>query len=609
MSGERKALIVASDEYEHEGLSRLRAPAADAEALARVLADPQIGNFDVQVAHNKPAHLIQRDIEDFLSEGRHDDVLLLHFSCHGLKNESGDLFFAARDTLPRRLSSTAVAAGFVQQCIRASRAQWVVLLLDCCYGGAFGEGATVRAGGDANVLDAFPDSMLGRGKGRAVITAANAVEYAMDGDRLADDKSPQPSVFTGALVEGLTNGDADRNEDGWVSLNELYEYLFEKVRERNPHQTPSRNGEMQGELHIARSRRQRIRASPLPPDLEAATKDANMFTRLGAVRALRDRLASENISAAVGAWEALAVLATDHEYVAKEALAARGDVPVRPSETDVHFGPLEAGAPSPRRAIRLLGLPIARACRAYVSHNWMRVTETSEGFEISVDTSGAGTLSGSVSIKGPTGEAQVTVDADVGASRPAPEVRQATVQEKPVARGPIKAIQPRARRESSPRPQDAVVARLRASAKSSGLLRLSDESLEPVAAQLRANETIVAVTRAWLAAPVHLLTGYGQRLDPSFVPGVLVLTASRLLFASERAFTGSSWTLTIQYAAISDAHRQNQATYRTSGLRVSGTVPKEVVALTLEGGERVGLAVFDSYSVLKDIKEQGKRLG
>jgi glycosyltransferase involved in cell wall biosynthesis len=39
MSGQRKALIVANDEYEQEGLRHLLAPAADAEALAQVLGD------------------------------------------------------------------------------------------------------------------------------------------------------------------------------------------------------------------------------------------------------------------------------------------------------------------------------------------------------------------------------------------------------------------------------------------------------------------------------------------------------------------------------------------------------------------------------------------
>jgi hypothetical protein len=83
MAGQRRALIVANDEYEHEGLRRLLAPAADAEALSRVLGDPQIGDFDVQVVRDEAAHAVQARIEDVFSESRADDVLLLHFSCHG----------------------------------------------------------------------------------------------------------------------------------------------------------------------------------------------------------------------------------------------------------------------------------------------------------------------------------------------------------------------------------------------------------------------------------------------------------------------------------------------------------------------------------------------
>jgi len=199
MAGRRRALIVANDVYEHEGLGRLRAPAADAKALAGVLGDPGIGGFDVQVVRNESAHVIQGRIEDLFADSRPEDVLLLHFSCHGLKSEAGELFFAASNTLPNRLGSTAVSAEFVQRCLRMSRSRSIVLLLDCCYGGAFGRGVTVRAAGDANVLDSFSGGRLGGGRGRAVITASSATEYAFEGDRLADDHS-SPSVFTAALA-------------------------------------------------------------------------------------------------------------------------------------------------------------------------------------------------------------------------------------------------------------------------------------------------------------------------------------------------------------------------------------------------------------------------
>src|SRR6266536_3573554 len=214
MAGKRRALIVANGEYDNAGLQRLKSPAADADALADVLANRTISDFDVRVVRNETAHAVQAEVEDLFAEGKRDDVLLLHFSCHGLKNDTGELFFAARNTRPDRLGSTAVPAEFVQRCMRLSRSRSIVLLLDCCYGGAFGQGVAVRASGDANVLDNFPGGGFG-GRGRAVITASNSIEYAFEGDRLAAGE-PQPSVFTSALVEGLRTGEADRDEDGWI---------------------------------------------------------------------------------------------------------------------------------------------------------------------------------------------------------------------------------------------------------------------------------------------------------------------------------------------------------------------------------------------------------
>jgi Caspase domain/RDD family len=414
VSGQRKALIVANDEYDQEALRDLLAPAADAEALGRVLGDRQIGEFTVEVVRNEPAHVIQAHIEELFSESRPDDVLLIHFSGHGLKSESGELFFAASNTRPNRLGSTAVSADFVQRCMRASRSRSVVLLLDCCYGGAFAQGVKVRAAGDVNVLDSFPQERTGGGRGRAVITASSAMEYAFEGDQLADDRRRRPSVFTSALVEGLATGDADRDEDGWVSLNELYDYVFDKVREQNPHQTPSRQVELEGDLYLARSRRRRIRPAPIPRDLQAAIADPNMYTRLGAVSELQSRLTSEDLPVAAGAYEALAELArADIRYVADPAAAALSQAALHPEETALHFGRIEHGSAPPHRPVRLLGPPIARACAPRASDDWIHVDETAEGFDISVDTANTGTMHGTLELKGPAGEAVIAIEVEL----------------------------------------------------------------------------------------------------------------------------------------------------------------------------------------------------
>jgi hypothetical protein len=58
----RYALIVANGTYRDEKLSRLRTPTRDAEALARVLNDPQIGDFSVELAIDEPEAVLRRKI-------------------------------------------------------------------------------------------------------------------------------------------------------------------------------------------------------------------------------------------------------------------------------------------------------------------------------------------------------------------------------------------------------------------------------------------------------------------------------------------------------------------------------------------------------------------
>jgi hypothetical protein len=127
----RSALIVANYEFADAGLRRLRAPAQDAEALAEVLQNPEIGGFHVDAIVNRPAHEVDRAIEAFFAERSPDDLLLLHYSGHGVKDENGDLYFAAADTDLRLLGATAVSAEFVNRLMSRTRSRRVVLFLDC----------------------------------------------------------------------------------------------------------------------------------------------------------------------------------------------------------------------------------------------------------------------------------------------------------------------------------------------------------------------------------------------------------------------------------------------------------------------------------------------
>ncbi|HEY2956612.1 MAG TPA: caspase family protein [Actinomycetota bacterium] len=378
VDGTRSALIVASDEYADPGLGRLRAPASDAEALAAVLRDPGIGGFEVRTLLNAPAHEVNLAVEEFFADRRPDDLLLLHFSGHGVKDEGGELYFAAANTRLRMLGSTAVAAEFVNRRMGRSRSRRVVLLLDCCYAGAFERGMTARAGSGVGIEEHFG------GRGRAVITASSAMEYAFEGDQLTDARAVAPSVFTSALVEGLRTGDADRDQDGYVALDELYDYVYDRVREATPNQTPGKwTFGVQGELVIARRGRPVTTPASLPPELRGAIDSPFAGVRAGAVQELARLLRGQHAGLALAAKLTLRQLTDDDsrrvaaaatEVLANEAPAvAVAQVPPPaqmppaaaevPSALQVHpaSAPVPAGVEAPAVADPPASPPVAEA--------------------------------------------------------------------------------------------------------------------------------------------------------------------------------------------------------------------------------------------------------
>jgi len=164
--GVRRALVIANLRYDDAALRGLRAPADDARALDRVLGDQDIGRFDVELCVDESEPAIRRRIADFFADRDRDDLLLLHYSGHGVKDARGRLFLAARDTDLRRLSATAIPASFLNDQMTESASRRVVLVLDCCYSGAFARGALVRADRAVHVAEEFG------GQGRVVLTAS-----------------------------------------------------------------------------------------------------------------------------------------------------------------------------------------------------------------------------------------------------------------------------------------------------------------------------------------------------------------------------------------------------------------------------------------------------
>lgn len=313
----KRALIIANSQYNDDHFDTLPAATADAAALADVLGDPGIGGFEVDTLVDVKQRTAQRTLESFFTQAKSDDLLLLHLSLHGWKDLRNRLYFVMRDTERGFPGSTAVSAEVVGNWMSESRSRSIVVLLDCCYSGAFAMNARRREGGVPTVDITEPFA----GKGRVVLTASTALQYAHESESdVRCSRTPaQPSVFTSAVVQGLRDGSADLDGDGLVSADELYTYVHEQVRQRIAGQTPTLSVDSaQGTIYVARSPRHgdvdRL------AEMRAAALDAQVWKRIGSLHLIEQLLASVRESTRDAARTVLLrLIADDDRKVAQRA--------------------------------------------------------------------------------------------------------------------------------------------------------------------------------------------------------------------------------------------------------------------------------------------------
>jgi hypothetical protein len=207
--------------------------------------------------------MVRRAIARFFDNANRDDLLVFYFSGHGIKDDSGQLYLAVKDTERALLTGTGIESAFITARMDRSRSRRQVLILDCVHGGAFWQGDRSASSGIVPMGPAFE----GIGSGRVILTATDSSQYAWEGDQGVEQ--PESSVFTHYLVQGLKTGDADLDGDGVITIDELYDYVYKHVTAETPTQTPGRwNYKQNGDIVIALNANRPVRpAEPDPFDL------------------------------------------------------------------------------------------------------------------------------------------------------------------------------------------------------------------------------------------------------------------------------------------------------------------------------------------------------
>jgi formylglycine-generating enzyme required for sulfatase activity len=156
-----------------------------------------------------------------------EDLVVISLAVHGLPDAAGnDLYFLAHDTDPNYPEDRAISQYDLIKQIQRSKARKIVLMLDACHAGSFGNfPLAMRSASSAEVNRML--ATLGQVQdGIVVLTSSSAAEQSQEGEKFCGGHG----AFTCALLEGLKGkGDSDRN--GLVQIRELFDFTYREVKE------------------------------------------------------------------------------------------------------------------------------------------------------------------------------------------------------------------------------------------------------------------------------------------------------------------------------------------------------------------------------------------
>jgi formylglycine-generating enzyme required for sulfatase activity len=216
MTGRNIGLVIGTNDYSDPKLSNLHFAVKDAEDMRSVLLNPDIGVFDEIVPLiNETKYYVKKGIEKLLlKDATFEDFVLIYFSGHGKLDFKFELNLLLKDTETDYLLSTALHYNFITDCIEQSKCRKIVIILDCCHGGA--------AGIKGDISKKLSETT---GSGTFILSATTESNLAKEVQELEN------GIFTYFLLEGLRKGDADLGGDGLIDILELYEYASKKCND------------------------------------------------------------------------------------------------------------------------------------------------------------------------------------------------------------------------------------------------------------------------------------------------------------------------------------------------------------------------------------------
>lgn len=213
------AVVVGVGSYEH--MQSLRYTDDDAYHVFAFLKSPEGGalpdeQIKVLIDEDATYRNIIATMRRVLLRADENDVVLFYFSGHGLE---GSFLAVDYDGINNR-----VRHDEIRQIMDQSRAKHKIIFADACHSGSLDMSnyTASKAPLDATLARYYRAFETTKG-GLALLMSSKSKEYSLE------DGGLRSGIFSYYLVRGL-KGEADKNNDKIVTINELYNFVYEKVR-------------------------------------------------------------------------------------------------------------------------------------------------------------------------------------------------------------------------------------------------------------------------------------------------------------------------------------------------------------------------------------------
>lgn len=256
------AVVIGINQYRDQNIPDLKFARADAEEFYNVLIHSEFGKIsrnniilltDEQATMRNIKTAIGKEIR---CRAESKDSVIIFYAGHGAPEMDTDSnsdnmkkYLVPTEAELDNLQATGIAMSEIQMFLKRFVAKQVFFFIDSCYSGIAG-GRTFQSPHFQTRAIQKNDFLYNMGgEGRFIMTACDVNEVSIEVPKL------KHGLFSYYLIKGL-KGFADRDKDGLVTIDELYDYIFENVKRDaskfGGSMSPLKTGQVKGKIYLTR---------------------------------------------------------------------------------------------------------------------------------------------------------------------------------------------------------------------------------------------------------------------------------------------------------------------------------------------------------------------